>query len=262
MIRNLILSLLALPLIACAADAHGQSGPTASAHSTRTVDRVLTLDGFDAIRLSGCDEAIVRPGASFAASVRGTPRDLALLDAETRGTRLVIDRTNGGCDNRAVPVTIDITMPALREIELSGATRMTVERFSGPRFEAELSGASELNLTGLEVDEAELRLSGASELRAARIMAHKVALDLSGASEADVAGSAQSVAIRASGASEADTRDLATERLTAATSGTASIRAHSAKAATLSASGTSSVRVTGGATCAIETGGQASAACD
>ncbi len=262
MTRKFALSLLALPLIACAADAHGQPEPPAPAQSAEKISGALTLDGFDTIRLSGCDEATVRPGASFAVTVRGTQRDLALLEAETHGTRLVLDRKKGGCKDGYDPIAIEIAMPVLREIELSGATRMAVERFSGARFEAELSGASELDLTGLEIGEAELHLSGASELRATSIMADTVALDLSGDSEANIAGAAKVVAIGSSGASEADTRDLLTPQVTATASGTASIRAHASRTATLSASGMSSIRVTGGATCAVSKGGQAHAACD
>ncbi|GAB5350024.1 GIN domain-containing protein [Alteriqipengyuania sp. 357] len=262
MIRKLTLSLLALPLIACAADAHGQPKPTASPQSAEKVGGVLTLDGFDTIRLSSCDEATVRPGASFVVTVRGTQRDLAVLEAETHGTRLTLDRKKGGCKDGYVPIAIEITLPALREIELSGATRMAIERFSGPRFEAELSGASALDLTGLEIGEAELHLSGASELRATSITADTVALDLSGASEANIAGAAQVVAIGSSGASEADTRDLLAPQVTATASGTASIRAHASRTAALSASGVSSIRVTGGATCTLSKGGEASASCD
>jgi len=262
MARKLSLSLLALPLIACAADAHEQPKPTASAQSAEKVSGVLTLEGYDAIRLSGCDKATVRRGASFAVTVRGTERDLALLEAETRGTRLVLDRKKGGCKDGYVPIAIGITLPALREVELSGATRMAIERFSGPRFEAKLSGASELDLTGLEIGDGELHLSGASELRATSIMADIVTLDLSGAAEANIAGSAKVVAIGSSGASEADTRDLLAPQVTATASGNASIRAHASRTAALSASGVSSIRVTGGATCTLSKGGQAHTACD
>lgn len=255
-IRSLFPMLL-LPLAGCALSA--QSAPS---DRGPTVSRTLALTGFDSISLAGCDIASVRHGARFAVTARGPQRDLALLEADTRGSRLVLDRKKDGCKDGYVPLAIEITMPALREVELSGATRMAAARFSGPRFEAELSGATELDLTGLETPQAELRLSGASELRATAIMAQSVALDLSGASEADIAGSARELAIGGSGASEADTRDLSAPQVTATASGTASIRAYATRTAALSASGTSSIRVTGGATCTLSKGGQASAFCD
>ncbi len=259
--RKTMLSLLLLPLVACAADAHDRPAQVATAHTSPQVKRTLTLAGFDTVNLSGCDTISVQRGTKFSVTASGTARDLALLEAETRGKTLVLDRKKGGCKDGYEPLAIAITMPTLRELVLSGATAAKVEPIATAHFEATLSGASELHLGGVDVPHVELYLSGAADLRMIGLHADEVDLSQSGASHARVAGTARVVSIQASGASEADTRDLSTGALTASASGTASIRARATRTAALSASGQSTLGIVGGAACSVEKSGLASITC-
>ena len=259
--KRLLLALV-LPLVGCSSAIGAQETGTLPVENAPTVSRTLAFEGFDTIDLSGCDKATVRPGASFSVTARGPQRDLDLLRVSREGKRLTLDRKADGCTGNVTPVVIEITMPALREIDLSGGASMTIAPFSIPHFDADLSGAGELDLLGLDTREAKLSLSGASELRLTRLVADTLALDLSGASQARAIGAASVVSIDSSGASETDVRDLTIGKLTASASGDATIRAKTGGRATLSASGTSTMRITGGGACTIQKSGLARVTCD
>jgi len=88
-----------------------------------------------------------------------------------------------------------ITMPELYALELSGATRGTVEGF------IELSGASSLDISDMAADDIEFDLSGASKVTG-DITAGDAEFDVSGASKVQLQGSASDIVIDASGASQ------------------------------------------------------------
>lgn len=94
-----------------------------------------------------------------------------------------------------------ITMPALYELSLSGATKATVSGFKSTHdFKLTVSGASSLNIDKFEVGNTSVEASGASKLTG-NIKASDVRFDVSGASRVTLAGSGNNMTLRASGAS-------------------------------------------------------------
>jgi hypothetical protein len=94
-----------------------------------------------------------------------------------------------------------ITMPELRGLDLSGATRGTVTNFSSTEnLDVELSGASSLDLVGMSAGDVKFDISGASDVAGA-LKAEGIDLDISGASSIQLEGSANDMGIEASGAS-------------------------------------------------------------
>jgi predicted small secreted protein len=95
-----------------------------------------------------------------------------------------------------------ITLPDLRRLELSGASKAAVSGFTTDHaVDYELSGAGRLELDDMSSGDTSLDLSGASEARG-NITMDNGEFDLSGASTLELEGSAGDINIDGSGASE------------------------------------------------------------
>jgi len=94
-----------------------------------------------------------------------------------------------------------ITMPQLRGLDFSGATRGTVSGFSSTEnLDIEVSGASSLDLVGMSVGDVKFDISGASKVTG-DITAGDADFDISGASTVQLEGSADDMVVEADGAS-------------------------------------------------------------
>jgi hypothetical protein len=98
----------------------------------------------------------------------------------------------------------EITMPQLRGLDLSGATRGTVSGFSSvENLDIDVSGASSLDMIGMSAGDVTFDISGASEVTG-DIAAGDANFKVSGASIVQLQGSANDIVIDASGASRAE----------------------------------------------------------
>lgn len=100
-----------------------------------------------------------------------------------------------------------ITMPELRELDLSGASRADISGFrSSEPFDATLSGASRLE-GELGAGETEIEASGASRVILSAAITD-LTVDASGASTVTLDGSGTRMSVEASGASDVDLEDF------------------------------------------------------
>ena len=101
-----------------------------------------------------------------------------------------------------------ITMPVLRGLALSGASRAGVRGFeSTSPIDILVSGASTVELHGVETGDARLEVSGASFLNG-KLTAADAEFVISGASRVELAGAAEDVTLEASGASRLNLEDF------------------------------------------------------
>lgn len=134
---------------------------------------------------------------------------------------------------------VNITMPQLDSLDLSGATKSNVTGFKSTRdFKLVLSGASTLDLS-IEAYDTSLTVSGASRVNG-QLKVHDVRLNASGASTADLSGTANILNLQASGASHADLEDLTVNDVRVEVSG--------ASNASISSSGTLDIFLSGAST--------------
>jgi len=101
------------------------------------------------------------------------------------------------------PATLkaEITMPQLRGLNLSGATRCTVSGFSSKEnLDVDVSGASSLDLVDISAGDVKFDVSGASKVTG-DITTGDTEFDVSGASTVQLEGSAGDIVVEASGAS-------------------------------------------------------------
>ena len=107
---------------------------------------------------------------------------------------------------------VEITLPDLTSVELSGASHGTVSEFyQASDFEVRISGASHLELEDTAVGDFTADVSGASRLNGRVESDGYTGLVISGASRVDLNGSASAVKVYASGASRAALIDYTVE---------------------------------------------------
>ncbi len=109
--------------------------------------------------------------------------------------RIQVNKTGETLKIGTLPITVffgsfdakaEITMPTLHKLDLSGATKATVNGFNTTEsFAATVTGASSLEMTNAEFGDVNIQLSGASHVVAAGTGNDLVA-DVSGASNLDL----------------------------------------------------------------------------
>ncbi|MFC1786603.1 GIN domain-containing protein [Halobacteriota archaeon] len=97
-----------------------------------------------------------------------------------------------------------ITMPELRGLDISGATRGTVTNFrSTEDLDIQVSGASSLDLVEMSASDIDFEISGASRVTG-DIIANDAVFEVSGGSTVQLEGSVSDIVVDASGASRVE----------------------------------------------------------
>lgn len=149
----------------------------------------------------------VQPAEEFRVNIKIDSAVFEYLVVEKRGDTLHIGLENG---NTYLNTTQEatITLPLLKEVTLSGASRADIGVFPGASsLKLNLSGASRADLATDNLQEAQFDLSGASRVNGS-VGAATFKLKLSGASSANLDGNAGDMEIDASLGSTADLKDL------------------------------------------------------
>ncbi|GAB3013388.1 head GIN domain-containing protein [Spirosoma pulveris] len=207
---SLILIALLLSLASCSLireDAGPYQGDT----------QTYAFTGFDRVDMGSAFNITVQQGNTFSVVVEGDRRNLNDLDVYTRNGTLYARYRNPR--RREYQTAFTITMPTLRAVDFSGASRSTVRGFSNienldialsgasesqvsapaSRLNVVLSGASVLRLTG-QGTSLTSDLSGASLIQAFGYPVDQANVVVSGASKANI-NVGTSLVVKASGAS-------------------------------------------------------------
>jgi len=139
---------------------------------------------FESIDVSGAYKVNIIQAEDFAVKISGIDREIENAKISVDNNKLNIERKDdfGLCFFCSVmSVTIDIEMPELNEIDLSGASKAKIQGFDNESFVSKLSGASRLEIES---------------------NFESVDLDLSGASRIDISGKGSNINAKLSGASK------------------------------------------------------------
>ncbi|WP_128545924.1 head GIN domain-containing protein [Larkinella soli] len=187
-------------------------------------DRTYGLTNFDRLDIGSAFNIKVEQGSAFRVEARGNRNDLDDLEIYTsNGTLHAQFRRNRS--RRRYDLYINITMPTLRGVEFSGASRSTIDGFQGLR---------ELDIT----------LTGASK-STVDVAADRLNFDLSGASDLDISGGTGLLRGELSGASSLYAFEFPVDEAELDLSGASSARVRVAKRLDVTASGASNVRYRG-----------------
>jgi len=186
-------------------------------------DRTYGLSNFDRLDMGSAFNITVQEGSNFSIEARGNRRDLDDLDIYTSNGTLHAKYRNQR--NRRYEMSITITMPTLRGVDFSGASRSEVFGFQGMR-------------------ELDIKLTGASRA-VFEVDADRTNIDLSGASDLDLKGASGILYGELSGASKLEAFDYPVDEAELDLSGSSTARVRVAKRLDVTASGASSVRYRG-----------------
>lgn len=266
----------------------GAAEPETPKDNVKYVTQNFNVANFDALELSNTFDVTVTRSSSYSVKVTAPDEVMDYVIARVDGGTLELYLKNfpqnlrRRYDNDGFDLKAEITMPELRGLEMSGATKFRtsdtfdiggrefdldvsgaskVERLSvkAGSIECEVSGASSVNMDG-KFGKAELDFSGASNSNF-KLDADDLDLEISGASNLDldgtfgsmivdasgavnasVSGSAKTLDADASGAAKLKASSLTAEKVNATTSGTAYCAINATKRAVLSSTGVSSLR--------------------
>lgn len=202
---------LSLLLVSCREDA----GPY------EEITKTYPLADFDRLDMGSAFRIEVRKGTAFQVEVRGNRRDIDDLGLHVRNSTLEILYDRNWQRNRRYDMFITVTMPTVRAVSFSGASRSTITGFTDlPALSIGLSGASR----------------SIAIVNAARLSA-----DLSGSSDLVVTGTGNQLSGKLSGSSRIDTYDFSVLQADLDLSGSSTARVRVNDALTVQASGGSTV---------------------
>jgi len=175
--------------------------------SEEKAHREYPVEGFASVDLSTAVDFEITQASSYSVKASGSNRLVKRLKVDVSDDTLKVRLGTGTIPflrfGSRGSVKVAITMPELRELEVSGACRGSAKGFrSSEDFELELSGASEAEID-IEAGRASLSVSGAGELTG-ELKAQSTELELSGASSCVLSGSGGDIELDFSGASHAD----------------------------------------------------------
>ena len=141
------------------------------------------LRGFDGVEVAGRWRVNVSRGDDWRVDL-SYPEDLEdRIKVRLRGDRLWLGLKSGVPWNEpGFPVSADIVMPELEEVEVRGAAMVEVSGFRGRRLEVDIAGAARLEGLDGRYDELELSVAGASDIDLRGIVVTDADIDLAGAS--------------------------------------------------------------------------------
>lgn len=160
--------------------------------------RTLNFSDFDEVSVGWGMRVAIKQGSTYQVSATGRPEDLQRLQVRQTGKSLQFSMPPN-FQFRKEPISLAITMPALRSLELSGgsAGNFTMDIGSQP-FKSDLSGGAELR---------------------GQIRSGNIDLNLSGGSQVTLSGSGQRLSINGSGGSVFELGALVVTQLNGSLSG-------------------------------------------
>ncbi len=172
------------------------------------VTRELDITDFTNVEISHAFRVEITHSDTYGVTITANEKLFDYIDAVKSGDTLKIGMRPHLSIRGSITREAKITMPALKKLRLSGASRGTAKGFSSEEnFELHLSGASTLD-TDIEAGKTKLETTGASKL-SGNMKLGDADISLSGASRAELKGSANNVDLNATGASRLDLADFA-----------------------------------------------------
>ncbi len=141
------------------------------------------LSEFNAIEVGGAVEVEVVAQKDFSVEVEADDNLLQFIKTEVNGDTLVI-KTDKRFSTRN-PVRVRISAPDIENLEVSGASKLSLVNLKNDSLRVDSSGASKIKVDG-ETKNLSVELSGASRLDAENLKTENADIDASGASNANV----------------------------------------------------------------------------
>lgn len=208
---------------------------------------VMDFGDFTRVEVGYAFEVEIVQSDQFSVSITADDNLFEYIRVSQQGTTLKVG-VKPAVVFRSATYRAEITMPELRYLEISGATRGTVSGFESVEdLDIEVSGASSLDMDGMVAGDTTFDVSGASTV-VGEIIAQDVDFDISGASTVRLSGTAEDIRLDLSGASHVEMADLLVTSADIDFSGASSGTVHVDGSLDVELSGASSLTYLGNAT--------------
>ena len=147
-------------------------GSGVSASETREVPP------FDSVELAGSNNVVIRVGTEQSVVVHADDNLLDRVTTEVEDGCLVVDNKNGSFTTRS-PMRVDVTMPALDALALSGSGSIEADGIDSEALNVTLSGSGAVNASGTAAG-LDIRLSGSGNAELQALVARDVRSVVSG----------------------------------------------------------------------------------
>jgi hypothetical protein len=172
----------------------------------------FNVSGFNKISVKFAMEIEIVRSDSFSFSFTGSDTQVNNIQVAQEGDWLTISYNINLVSILAAPFSrmhARITLPELRELNITGAVRGMLKGFSSSGdFALSILGASYLDVVDMSINNMKWELNGASRINGQIKAAGDVDIRISGASRIELKGSARDTVIDASGASHIDLDDF------------------------------------------------------
>ena len=233
------LLVLACVLVALSYSMLRANGSSATGQGRQVAREVRALPGgVDAVALDGPIDLTLRYGATPALQVSGEQRLLGNVEVTQEGSVLHIG-IRGMVLRHREPLEVELVLPALTAVTLSGNGDSNVNGFSGERIALQLNGSGSARFNG-RYREAEVGLSGNGDVDInAGAAVERIAARLMGSGSMTLVGNARELDAQSSGSGRLDAEHLRAETVTLSQTGSGEsiIQARSKSAITISGSG-------------------------
>ena len=173
-----------------------QAGPTTT--------QEYSITDFTNVQVSSAFEIEINAGDTYSVKIIAPEKMFERITVEKVGDTLEVGTNIKFWTfwNSWGNAKLEVTMPELEILDMSGATSGTVKGFASAKdFQLNISGASHLDMD-IEAYDTSIMISGASSLEG-DLDAHDVRMNISGASSLELEGIINNLNLQASGASHA-----------------------------------------------------------
>jgi len=137
---------------------------TVSAFGQDAYKEERSVTGFNKVAFAVAGEVYITIGESFKVTIEGDKDYISEIETKVSGGELVI-KTEKWFNTGSKKVIVDITMPSLTGVDVSGSGKVVVNNaLKGDDFEVNISGSGKVNLIDVQLKWVECDISGSGSL--------------------------------------------------------------------------------------------------
>lgn len=210
----------------------------ALASEIRPVDAAIV-----AITLNGPVNLTLKQGAVPAMTVRAEPRLLPQIRTMQQGAALEID-IKGIMINVRQPMVVELTLPALQQLQVRGSGDSQVSGFSGSALELSLAGSGNAVFNG-QYRKINASVTGSGNLKLNGGNSDSVELALLGSGDITASGASKSLTVRLQGSGDLNGRQLVADTVSVGVLGSGDAVVFARNAISVASQGSGEITIVG-----------------
>jgi hypothetical protein len=159
-------------------DVFGDSSSSSTQGSGVPVTQTREVDSFTSVELSGSNDVVVRIGESQSVVVKADDNLIDRVTTDVQSGTLIIDNAPGSFSTKS-PMSVEVTVPALSALTLTGSGNIVVDDIAAESFRAELPGSGTLTGSGTAT-RLEVTVSGSGVVHFTELVAKDAQAAVSG----------------------------------------------------------------------------------